>query len=108
MDGYVKVRSAIGPVFVAVGQSGVTAARRDEPGLVFEDWYRSVTGRSVRPAETASQVAPEVERFMAGEGPAPAVDLSDVTAFDREVLTEVMAIPRGEVRTYGAVARAIG
>jgi O-6-methylguanine DNA methyltransferase len=36
------------------------------------------------------------------------LDLADRPAFDREVLAAVRAIPRGEVRSYGEIARAIG
>jgi O-6-methylguanine DNA methyltransferase len=36
------------------------------------------------------------------------IDLSDRPAWDRAVLEAVHAIPRGEVRSYGEVARAIG
>jgi len=36
------------------------------------------------------------------------VDLEDRPAWDRAVLEAVRAIPRGQVRSYGEIARAIG
>jgi O-6-methylguanine DNA methyltransferase len=36
------------------------------------------------------------------------IDLEDRPAWDRAVLDAVRAIPRGEVRSYGEIARAIG
>ncbi|MBA3877292.1 MAG: hypothetical protein C0498_10200 [Anaerolinea sp.] len=38
----------------------------------------------------------------------PPLDLEDRPAWDRAVLDAVRAIPRGETRSYGEIARAIG
>jgi O-6-methylguanine DNA methyltransferase len=56
-----------------------------------------------------------IEAMLARPGPgaqarldAIPIDLEDRPAWDREVLAAVRAIPRGEVRSYGDIARAIG
>jgi methylated-DNA-[protein]-cysteine S-methyltransferase len=52
-----------------------------------------------------------VVRMLSGEAldvDGIAVDLSAIDEFDRKVLEAARAIPRGEVRTYGELAAAIG
>jgi methylated-DNA-[protein]-cysteine S-methyltransferase len=52
-----------------------------------------------------------VVRMLAGEPVDVAgieVDLSSADAFEREVYSAARAIPRGEVRTYGELARSLG
>jgi AraC family transcriptional regulator of adaptative response/methylated-DNA-[protein]-cysteine methyltransferase len=64
-------------------------------------------------AEIADAAMPEVEAkvraFIAGEGTLARVPL-DIrgTVFQRRVWEALRRIPRGETRTYGEIARAIG
>lgn len=47
-------------------------------------------------------------RWFAGEPVDVPVDLSGLTDFERQVLQQVRRIPRGQVRTYGEIARLVG
>ena len=62
-------------------------------------------------APLPSDLAPRVQRYFAGD---PAsfddlpLDLSSVPPFRRAVLEAVRRIPRGQVRSYSAIAAALG
>ncbi len=68
------------------------------------------TGAGEPPAAVAEGVA-AIRRLLAGAAESFAflpLDLDDVPDFDRRVYDVALAIPAGETRTYGDVARAIG
>ena len=65
-------------------------------------------GATERPT---TPVARDLARYFSGESVAfddYEVDLTGYTDFQRRVYEETRAIPPGEVRTYGEIARAIG
>ena len=109
-----------GPVRIAAGARGVVALAMLSSSDAFEaDLARRRLGTLVHvadapdgPARTlAIRARALVEAMLAGE-PAPVetlpVDISDRPAWDRLVLDAVRAIPRGQVASYGEVARRIG
>lgn len=106
---YAAFRQSFGTLYVAFGPQGPAYARIALSGREFEQEATRYLGRKV----TASAPPPEMVRAVAGAlrhggrftGP---LDLSRVGPFEREVLAELSRIPRGEVRTYGEVARAVG
>ena len=58
-----------------------------------------------------TSVARDLDRYFSGESvdfEPYEVDLTGFTDFQRRVYEETRAIPSGEVRTYGEIARAIG
>jgi O-6-methylguanine DNA methyltransferase len=98
---------------------GVFTARFTEhglAGLAFPD------ARARRPADTAGSPLNATQRgwlktteqallaVLAGKKPKrlPPLDLSAGTAFQQAVWSALAAIPRGETRTYSAIARTIG
>jgi O-6-methylguanine DNA methyltransferase len=111
-----------GPVHLAATERGIvavgllTAAEDFEAGLVRRlrrpvAWRTSGGGL---PANLRQAVA-AIEAMLARPGPlaqaridALPLDLEDRPAWDRDVLGAVRAIPRGQVRSYGEIARAIG
>jgi len=109
-----------GPVRIAAGPRGVVAVemlgsaegfaaglahRRLGPIVALED---APPGAARSLAVTTREL---ISRAVAGE-PVPLdavpVDLSDRSAWDQLVLGAVRAIPRGQVASYGEVARRIG
>jgi len=109
-----------GPIRIAAGPRGVVAVAMLSSVDDFEtDLQRRHLGGPV-PHATAPACAARthaetaidlIGRAVAGEAvslDAVAVDISDRSDWDRLVLGSVRAIPRGQVASYGEVARRIG
>ncbi len=109
-----------GPVRIAAGPRGVVAVAMLSSGGEFEAGLERRRLRLAEPlaappagtARTHLETAIDlIGRAMAGE-PVPldavAIDISDRSDWDRLVLGAVRAIPRGQVASYGEVARRIG
>jgi O-6-methylguanine DNA methyltransferase len=84
-------------------------------GAVTEPDDEADAARHLRAAAAVLEAAPDGgDVHDGGDGDAGAalaslpIDLEDRPAWDRAVLGAVRAIPRGEVRSYGEIARAIG
>ena len=108
-DRYIELETPIGPVFVAYNEGGVSAVVPRPGAAEFEAAFRSRFGRPVRRTDAPpGNLVAALAGHLRGE-PAPlAFDLSSVSEFERAVLTKALEIPRGEVRTYGWIAREIG
>ena len=67
--------------------------------------------REERPPPPVADAIAVLTRHLAGETPdldAIALDMAGVAEFDRRVYDVTRAIPRGQTRTYGEVAAALG
>ena len=96
-----RASSGLGPIWVAETDAGVAAASRaDDPAELLAGLARRF------PA--ASFEAGEVDAEWLASGPAPALDLRGLPAFDAAVYLAVADIPRGATLTYGDVAVLIG
>lgn len=74
----------------------------------FEEKYRARFGRGLQQSALPAKYRQQVVAGLEGHAPRhPDVDLSGVTAFERNVLRTILRIPRGEVRAYSWVARQI-
>jgi methylated-DNA-[protein]-cysteine S-methyltransferase len=109
---YARVdRTPIGPVFAAVSERGLVSVRFDMSEAAFVDLVRQQTGAVPRLSRArAGAAARQVADYVAGKRARfdVPVDLSGVSAFQRQVLLAASQIPRGQVRTYHQVARDIG
>jgi len=75
----------------------------------FRDRYRARFGRELREAPVPATLRRAVEDALRGHKTSlPEIDLGGATPFEREVLTTLTEIPRGEVRTYEWVAQRVG
>ncbi len=110
IDSWTEVAGPIGPLYVAWGRNGITAAERAGDASGFELEYRVRVGRPARRVpEMPARLAAQVERRMAGERTSgPQLDLAVLTEFEEAVLRKTLEIPYGEVRPYSWVAREIG
>lgn len=118
-----------GPVHLAASARGVVAIEVMTTREAFTAGLERRLGRSVRWVDADDvglegtdttrhlQAAVAALEARAAGGRADAgpealghlpIDLEDRPAWDRMVLAAVRAIPRGEVRSYGQIARAIG
>lgn len=109
-DGYVTHDSALGTLFVAANERGVSAIDLADSPQDFEERFAHIHGR---PAVAVDHLPGDVERHLDGAiaGGRPGrlpLDLSGLTEFQRAVLLKTAEIPSGEVRPYGWVAREIG
>jgi len=108
-DRYLELETPIGPVFVAFNDAGVSAVIPVRATAAFETQFRARFGRPVRRADTPpGDLVASLARHLRGEPVPLRFDLGEVSEFERAVLTKALEIPRGEVRTYGWVAREIG
>lgn len=107
---YTTVRSPIGTLYVAYGERGVGYVDLATGDTSFERAFRQRFDRQVErdphpPLDLVRAVRNSVSSPQAFRGP---VDLSLVGPFQRRVLEQLRRIPRGKVRTYRDIARAIG
>ena len=110
IDSWTEIDGPIGPLFVAWGADGITAAERSGDPVGFETEYELRHGRPIRrvlemPAKLRAQVQ---ARFEGERGKNPPLDLDTLTEFEQAVLRKTLEIPYGEVRPYSWVAREIG
>jgi O-6-methylguanine DNA methyltransferase len=75
----------------------------------FRDLYHQRFARDLVRGKLPESTRKQIAASLAFEGAAKtAVDLSDLTEFERDVLGILAKIPRGEVRTYAWLAREAG
>lgn len=104
-------RSPIGPVYIALSARGVVAIDFSDGEQAFLSWIEKRTGvYPERSPERMAEATRQVKEYLAGKRATfdLAVDMRFLTDFQRTVLRAVMKVPRGEVITYGALARVIG
>jgi methylated-DNA-[protein]-cysteine S-methyltransferase len=107
-----RIDSPIGDLAIAVSPSGVCEIGF---GWMEDDraFARRLLNRGFIPVRDDAAVEPvrkELADYFSGVHRSfdVPIDLSGVTAFSRAVLDATAAIPFGETRTYGDIARAIG
>ncbi len=108
-DAYFSLESAIGPVFVAFNDRGISAVMPAMGPSGFEEAFQARTGRRARridrpPGELARAMAAQ----LAGARPHGLhFDLRGLSEFEQAVLRKALEIPRGEVRPYVWIAAEI-
>jgi AraC family transcriptional regulator of adaptative response/methylated-DNA-[protein]-cysteine methyltransferase len=106
---YCRFATPLGVVLLATTGNGVCAVKLGADG----ERLKRLLAEEFSAAEVLEQALPELEEkvrgFIAGEGSLARVPL-DIrgTVFQRRVWEALRRIPRGETRTYSAIAREIG
>ncbi len=107
---YTPFDSTYGRLWVAYSGRTVRFSDLDVEYEVFEEKCEGFLGQ--RPTQSDDVPAPlsrSVKDFLNGKGRfRGAVDLSTVSPLQQKALREVMAVRRGEIRSYSWIARAIG
>jgi methylated-DNA-[protein]-cysteine S-methyltransferase len=101
----------LGPLYIAVSQHGVLAIAFEESEEKFCAMLQKRTGSEpVRSPEPVEEAALQLRDYLNGDRISfdLPLDLSALTSFQRKVLLGVAKVPRGEVTTYGELARYIG
>ena len=103
-DTYFDLPTEIGTAFVVHGPEGISAVHVADSEQ--ELWDR--LGYRMERREPPADLRERVVAALAGRPVALRFDLHRLTGFERDVLMKALEIPRGEVRTYGWIAREIG
>jgi methylated-DNA-[protein]-cysteine S-methyltransferase len=110
-DGFAKVESPLGDLFITWRDSGITFVGIDR-GQDVEEVRALIErrlSRPVRSAEAPGWVREAVQNyFRTWRADFNRIDASELTAFERAALQKAAEIPPGEVRSYGWIAREIG
>ena len=107
--GFCTFATPLGTVLLAATDEGVCAVKLGNDARRL----KTLLTEEFSAAELAEAAMPELEAkvcaFIAGEGTLARIPL-DIrgTVFQRRVWEALRRIPRGETRTYGEIARAIG
>lgn len=105
---YTSVETPVGRLWIAYDGDVVCGAMLGAEEHAFVVRCEDELDRPLQPDPAPPrQLLEAVERRLAVGSPLT-FDLERFTPFQRAVLEEVAAIPRGEVRTYGEIALAVG
>lgn len=109
-DAYMTIETALGLVYVAWNERGLSAVTRAESAEAFEAWAYRLLGRRVyHNAAPPQRLVHAMTAWLAGDRRAPlSFDLRGQTPFMRAALLKAREIPHGEVRPYSWIAREIG
>lgn len=109
-DAYLTIETALGLVYVAWNERGLSAVTRADSAAAFEAWAYGLLGRHVYHEATPPQrLIRALQAWLAGDKRAPLTfDLRSQSSFAREALLKAREIPYGEVRPYSWIAREIG
>jgi methylated-DNA-[protein]-cysteine S-methyltransferase len=102
--------SPFGPVHLAASAEGIRAVSMYETEAEFRARLAPASWDLADSAAVLAHAAGELTEYFAGTRRAFTVplDLGAATAFDRLVLSAIAAIPYGETRSYGELARELG
>ncbi len=100
----------INDIWVAFSKDGLRMIHRGGSEDEFRKRFAKRYSRPLEAEPLPEKLRKQVTDALRGEGPSrPLVDWGEeATELEREVLTTLAKIPRGEVRTYAWVARQIG
>jgi O-6-methylguanine DNA methyltransferase len=111
-DRYARMDSPIGPLTVVWNGIGVSSVEAVGPegDTAFEAAHLARTGRRIYRADALPErLASAIRRRLDGDRRVRIeLDLRGHTAFERDVWSKALEIPRGEVRPYGWIAAEIG
>jgi O-6-methylguanine DNA methyltransferase len=109
-DGYFRLDSPIGPVFIAYNRNGISAVMRARNAKTFERSFRHLYARKVYfLSEPPKDLRHNLIAQLSGGGKKKMkFDLKSLSEFEQAVLRKALEIPRGEVRPYSWIAREIG
>ncbi len=107
---YDEVRTAAGRFWLACGPKGVTMIHPAETTpAAFEAAYRRRMGLQPRRGKIPKSYIQALRAAAAGRPFATIpIDLSRLPRFQQKILGVLRNVPRGEVRTYGWLARQAG
>jgi methylated-DNA-[protein]-cysteine S-methyltransferase len=101
----------LGNVWIAAGKDSLVALDFDLDESEFVRQTEKLSGAHLVPSdEVIKEIAAQLESYLEGKSieiDYP-VDLSTVSKFQRQVLQAVSKVQRGQIITYGEIARIVG
>jgi O-6-methylguanine DNA methyltransferase len=109
-DQYGVVETVLGRIWLGFNQNGITMVDLRSPDkAAFEQGYVDRLGRYCRPGSVPARFTRAIESAARGERLTKvSFSISGLPEFERNVLTHLTGIPRGEVRSYAWLAREAG
>ncbi len=109
-DGYVTRPSAVGILYIAFSERGVSAIDIAESPEEFERRFARIYGRTALPVKRLpARIERHLDRAIENGRPGRLpLDFAGLTDFQADVLRKTAEIPSGQVRPYSWVAREIG
>lgn len=100
----------LGPVWVAVSERGLVAVEIGSTQDSFNDYLQRMRFDGVYDPEQTAEAIGQVREYLAGGRQQfdLAIDWSAMTAFQEAALRLTLAVPFGQVTTYGEIARQLG
>ncbi|HEY2803476.1 MAG TPA: methylated-DNA--[protein]-cysteine S-methyltransferase [Actinomycetota bacterium] len=106
-DDYVEISGPRGSLFIAFNEEGTSCVDAAGEGPeAFEEYFVGRFGRALRAASAPPRGL--AHALETGDGRKLRYDLRGLTEFEVAVLRKALEIPKGEVRSYGWIAREIG
>lgn len=103
--------TSVGPLFAAVSERGLIAVDFALSERAFVEHVRAKTKAEViRSKRHAAAALSQIQEYLAGRRTRfdLPIDYSTMSDFQRKVLKAALRVPRGQVLTYGDIARQIG
>ena len=106
---YCAFSSPLGTVLLAATDKGLCSVKLGNDRALLQRLLREEFSEAELVEDSLTQLRQKILAFIAGEASLARLPL-DIrgTVFQRRVWDELRRIPRGETRTYGEIARAIG
>jgi methylated-DNA-[protein]-cysteine S-methyltransferase len=110
MHYYAEVETKMGKLRIGCSPDGITMVTLAQgSATAYESAYRKLVGVQPQPGKVPEIYKQAVIKAAAGKAFGPiSIDLSGLSKFQLKVLKELQKVPRGEVRTYGWLARKVG
>ncbi len=109
IDHYELIDGPLGPLYVAFTDRGISAVVPQDQVEDFRSRYESDSGRMIAPGTLPARWRASLDRVLrTGKLGGLPVDLEHLSEFQQAVLRTTAAIPPGQLRTYGWIAREIG
>ncbi len=105
------LNTPLGIVWIAVSQKGLIAVEYDLTEEDFISWLsKKIKARFEKNADAVNPFSEKIAKYLTGESQELEleIDFAILSPFQKAVLLAAKAVPRGQVATYGEIAKIVG